>query len=245
MTSAADFVGLASAVSVLAGGRPKSTALRLVHSTRSGVSAYPNAYLSTDELPRRSVVKRGLCLLAAAGISYLGLVILALTFLSTEYSPVTQFASDYGVGTYAFWMNSGFLFAGIGVLSLGAVLVISAGGRAEKAGGALLLPGGVCLVLGSFFATDIEGAAQTFHGLVHGLAGVGFFLTASVGLLLVSSAFGRGRFLLTLAAFVAAAAVLALNSSLGLDATGLTERVAILVIFSTAILTSLRTFGQS
>jgi hypothetical protein len=207
--------------------------------------AFPNAYVSTDEPPRRSATKRGLCLVATFGVSYLGLVILALTFLSGEYNPVTQFASDYGVGAYAFWMNSGFFLAGIGMLSLCTVLSLSAGGRGERGGGVLLLPAGVSLILNSVFATDIEGAPQTFHGLVHGLAGVVFFLCASVGLLLVSGGLGRRRFLVAVAAFGAAAMVVALNGALGLDATGLAERVAILVIFSAAILTSIRTFGQS
>ena len=208
-------------------------------------SAFPNAYISTDEPPRRSALRRGLCLLAVSGVSYLGLVILALSLFTTAYSPVSQVASDYGVGAYAFWMNSGFLLAGLGVLSLGGVLATGDRGRTERTGGALLFVSGLALVLNSAFATDIEGSAQTFHGDVHALAGVLFFIAASLGVLLVSRGFGRSWFRSVSLGLVVAATFLALDGVLGLDASGLGERVAILVIFSSTILIAARVYRES
>src|SRR5438128_4165250 len=49
------------------------------------------------------------------GVFYFGLVILLLSLLDTDYNPITQAASDYGVGRFAIEMNLGFFIAGIGM----------------------------------------------------------------------------------------------------------------------------------
>ncbi len=208
-------------------------------------SAFPNAYISTDEPPRRSALRAALCVTAMVGIGFLGLVILVLSLFSTDYSPVTQVASDYGVGRYALEMNAGFFLAGVGMLSLAVVTMTSNLRRSARVGGALLLPGGVALILNAFYQTDLEGAARTFHGLVHGLGGAVFFFTAPVALLLISAALGRRRFALTLGAFLAVVVALILNSAMALNASGLAERFLIGAVFSSAILTAFRTLRES
>ena len=207
--------------------------------------AFPNAYISTDEPPKKSVTGAALGLGAIVGVGYLGVVILALSLFTNEYSPVTQVASDYGLGTFALEMNFGFFVAGIGVLCL-ATAVVSSGRRpVERVGGALLFPSGLALTLNAFFQTDLEGAARTLHGTIHGLGGIVFFFTAPLGLLLISYGLGRRRFGATLVAFVAAAVVLALNGAFSMDAAGLSERIVILVIFTSLIATSLTIFRQA
>ena len=205
-----------------------------------GTAAFPNAYISTDEPPRRSVSMTVLCALAAIGPGYLGAVILLLSLFSTEYSSVTQVASDYGVGAFAPEMNSGFFFAGVGVVSLAVVAWASSGKRSGKGGSLLLVSSGLALVVNAFYQTDIEGAATTMHGVVHGVAGAVFFFTAPVALLLITHGLGRRRFVLTAAALLLAAASLALGAAFGLDAAGLEERILILVVFSSFILTAAR-----
>ena len=200
--------------------------------------AFPNAYVSTDEPPRRSLVRTALCALALAGVAYLGIVILVLSLTWSAYSPISQVASDYGVGAYASWMNSGFFLAGAGVIALAAVGVSSGTGRGVRRGSALLLLAGAALIVSAFFQTDIEGAATTFRGTVHSLAGIVFFITAPVALLLISHGYGRKRFVPTLGALLAAVSLLAAIGALGLDAGGLGERVVILVVFSALLLTS-------
>ena len=207
--------------------------------------AFPNAYLETDEPPRRSRVETLLASGAIAGIGYLGLVILLLSLFTTEYSPITQVASDYGVGAYAGEMNSGFLAAGIGILSLAAVGLLRLERRSARAGFALLVPAGAALVLNAFYSTDIEGAARTVHGTIHGLGGVLFFLTAPVALLLVGYGLGRKRFALTLLAVALGASSLVLDSAMALDAAGLAERILILVVFSCMILTALKILSEA
>ncbi len=179
------------------------------------------------------------------GIGSLGLVILVLSLFTADYSPVTQVASDYGVGRYALEMNSGFFLAGVGMLSLAVATMTSNLRRSAKVGGALLLPGGVALIMNAFYQTDVEGAARTFHGLVHGLGGAVFFFTAPVGLLLISAALGRRRFAFTLAAFVAVIVAFILDSVLALNASGLAERFLIGVAFSSAVLTAYRLLRET
>jgi hypothetical membrane protein len=209
------------------------------------VDAFPNAYVSTDEPPARSFIKRGLCVVSAAGVGSLGLVILALNFISTEYSPITQAASDYGVGTYALEMNTAFFFAGLGFLCLAFVALGTAKGRAAVAGSAAMVPAGVALLFDGFYHADIEGAAVTLNGTIHAVAGVLFFSTASLGLLLMSGQFGRNGRRLVRPGFLVAFAFLVLDGLLGLDASGLAERIVILVVFSSAIANSVRFYGSS
>ena len=180
-----------------------------------------------------------MCLAAVVGVAYLGLVILFLSLFTSEYSPIAQLASDYGVGTYGPEMNSGFFLAGAGILCMALTVISSRRRRGERVGGVLLVLSGIALVANAFFQTDLEGAAATPHGTVHALAGVVFFIIAPVGLLLVNRGLGRRRFFWTLGAFAAVVAVLAFDGIFGLNASGLAERVAILAIFSSLILTSM------
>jgi hypothetical membrane protein len=206
----------------------------------SPARAFPNAYLETDEPPRRSLFDTLLASLTIAGIGYLGLVILLLSLFTSEYSPITQVASDYGVGTYAVEMNAGFLLAGVGTISLALAGLLSLEGRSARAGSLLFLPAGASLIVNAFFSTDIEGAATTVHGTIHGLGGVVFFITAPVALLLVGHGLGRRRFALTLLAVALGVGALVLDSVMALDAAGFAERVLILVVFSCMILTAVR-----
>jgi len=207
--------------------------------------AFPNAYVSTDEPPGRSWKLSALCLLAMAGVGYLGAVILLLSLVTKEYSPVTQVASDYGVGTYSLAMNAGFFFAGIAVISLAAAILTSSRQRVQRVGAILLLLSGLMLLTNAFFQTDIEGAVSTLHGTVHGLAGVVFFIASPIGLLLVNRSFGRVRFVLTFAAFALGYGFVLVNSVAGLDAAGLSERIVILFVFSSLILTAAKVYNEA
>lgn len=207
--------------------------------------AFPNAYISTDEPPRRSLLRRALCIVALLGVTYLGLVILVLSILSTEYNPITQVASDYGVGPFAPAMNFGFLVAGVGVISLGLAIASSRLRASAKVGGVILLVSGSALLIDAFFATDVEGAARTLHGTIHGVGGAAFFFTAPVALLLMSHGLGRMRFLRTLVALVVAVIVLVSNAVLSLNASGFAERVVILVIFVSLISTAVKVYRDS
>ena len=201
--------------------------------------------MSTDEPPRRSWIRSALLLVAMVGVGYFGAVMLILSLVPTPYSPVSQYASDYGVGAYGPEMNSGFFLAGAGVLSLAVAVLASGGSRVQKVGAALLIPAGIAALFSGAFQTDLEGAASTFHGAVHNLGGVVFFLTSPVGLTLISSRMGRRRLVITVAAFVTCLAVVVANGALSLDATGLAERVVILFVFGSIILTAARLFREA
>ena len=211
----------------------------ILGATGSPSLAFPNAYIDTDEPPKRSLVRTALCALSVAGVGYLGSVILALSLFWTQYSPISQFASDYGVGAFGPEMNAGFFLAGAGVVSL-ALVAPSGPGSNHRAAAFLLFLDGLCLVASAFFQTDIEGAAATFHGGVHNFAGVVFFITSPVAVMLLGRRFGSRWFFIALAAVAGAVAFVVANGVLGLGATGLAERMVILVVFSGLILTSVR-----
>lgn len=207
--------------------------------------AFPNAYLSTDEPPGRSWTRGALAIAAIVGVAYFGMVILMLSLGTNQYNPITQFASDYGVGTYGPEMNSGFFLAGVGIIALALAVLTSGGTRAQKIGAACLLPSGLALLLSGFFQTDVEGAVPTFHGAVHNMAGVAFFLVSPVGLMLISKEYGRPWLVVTAVAFGSGLLFAVANSSMGLNATGLSERVVILFVFTSMILTAARVYGEA
>ena len=62
-------------------------------------------------------IQRILALISIIGVSYFGLVILLLTFIDGEFNPITEVASDYGVGYFAIAMNLGFFVAGVGFIA--------------------------------------------------------------------------------------------------------------------------------
>jgi hypothetical protein len=175
------------------------------------------------------------------GVSYFGLTILLLSLLDADYSPISQAASDYGVGRFAIEMNLGFLLGGVGMIAF--ALVVGGRGAAaqrSRAGSALFFVAGLVLMMDSYFTTNMEGAPATLHGTIHGFGGFVFFITAPIGVLVVSRKFGRARVLAAAVGLVVGFAMLAANAGLS----GLAERVILLVIFSSVIVAA-RGFTKS
>src|SRR5437899_5345828 len=100
---------------------------------------------------------RILSLVSFFGVFYFGLVILLLSLLTADYNPITQAASDYGVGRFALEMNLGFLIGGIGLVSLALALFLQRPGPTSRAGPILLVIAGLVLVMDAFFTTNPEG----------------------------------------------------------------------------------------
>jgi len=196
--------------------------------------AFPNAYVETDEPHIRSPLSRLSRILAITGTAYFGLTILVLTLFDSDYSPVAQAASDYGVGRFAFEMNLGFLIGGVGLLSYAIAINSQDAKSRTRAGAVLFLIAGAVLIMDSYFTTNVEGGSQTLHGLIHGLGGFVFFITAPIGTLLVARKFGRVRVFATILMLGAGFFLLAANVNAG----GLAERVILLVIFASVMVTS-------
>src|SRR5207253_4748651 len=104
-----------------------------------------------------------------------GLVILLLSLLDTDYNPITQAASDYGVGRFAIEMNLGFFIAGIGMCAFALANVLQKQRIKSRVGPAFLFIAGVVLVMDSYFTTNAEGGPATLHGTIHGFGGLFFF----------------------------------------------------------------------
>ena len=196
--------------------------------------AFPNAYLETDEPPNRIQWERIAAIVGILGTLYFGLTILALTLFDGDYNPISQAASDYGVGRFAVEMNLGFFIGGIGLIAFAWALGRIDTNIRSRGGAALFFVAGLVLIANSYFTTNIEGDPSTIHGTIHGLGGFVFFVTAPIGVVLVSRKFGRGRLLTAVLGLVIGFVLLAIG---GLS--GLAERVILFVVFATVILASL------
>jgi hypothetical protein len=191
---------------------------------------------ATRESPTRI-----LSLTAFSGVSYFGLVILLLSLLDTDYNSITQFASDYGVGRFAIVMNLGFLVAGIGICAFAIANVLQKQRIKSGLGPAFLLVAGGVLIMDSYFTTNVEGGPSTLHGTIHAFGGFFFFITAPLGILLVSRRASPRRTIVTLIGLVTGFVVLAAPDS----ATGLAERLILLAIFSSVIVASIDLYRNS
>jgi hypothetical membrane protein len=185
------------------------------------VAAEKSAKISTRNLARVAIV----------GVSYFGLTILLLCVFDTEFNPITQAASDYGVGSFALEMNLGFFVGGIGLIAFAWAVSSRNTARRSRVGSVLFFVAGLVLIMDSYFTTNVEGGPSTLHGLIHGFGGFIFFITAPVGVLLVSRKFGRRRVLIAAMGLTVGFALLASNAGLS----GLAERVILLVIFSSVV----------
>lgn len=186
----------------------------------------------TEEMPVLRDRTRILSRLAIIGVSYFGLTILVLSLLDADYSPISQVASDYGVGRFALEMNLGFLVGGISLIAFALAIARRGAVTRFRAGSALFIVAGLALIMDSYFTTNLEGSPATLHGTIHGFGGLVFFITAPIGVLLVSRKFGRSRTLITAIGLIAGFTLLSMNAGLS----GLAERVILLVIFSSVIM---------
>jgi hypothetical membrane protein len=169
-------------------------------------------------------------LVAVACVGYFGLVILVLSLFSTQFSPISQAASDYGIGSFALAMNAGFFVAGVGMIAF--AVSLRRASRGFRVTPVLLTISGLVLMMDSYFHTNLEGTPANTAAMIHGFGGFFFFLTAPIGILLVSRRFGLARFLVTLAMLLVGFAILFANIGLF----GLGERLVLLTIFSSVII---------
>lgn len=174
-------------------------------------------------------------LVTIIGVSYFGSVILLLSLFSTQFNPISDPASDYGIGAFAMEMNSGFLVAGIGMLAFAFTTR-----RISRAAPVLLTAAGFVLIMDSYFHTNAPGTLADTGAVIHGFGGLFFFITAPIGILLVSYRLGRAGFLTALSGLVVGFVLLGANLGLG----GLAERILLLVIFTSVISMSLVLSGS-
>ncbi len=99
------------------------------------------------------------------------LCLLALHGLRPDYTPVDHMISDYAVGRFGMVMTVAFVCLSLGCLSL-AVGLWQAGPKSilTRIGCGLLIVTGVGLLVTATFPTDIEGAPDTQHGMIHTLS---------------------------------------------------------------------------
>lgn len=189
----------------------------------------------TEAKTKRSTTRGALRFVAVVGPAYFALVVFLLSVFDPDYNAITQVASDYGVGRFALVMNSGFLVAGVALIAFAFGFALQSTGVRSRAGSLLFVIAGSVLMMDSFFTTDLEGTPQTLHGLIHGFGGFFFFLSAPMGLLLVTSRLDRRRFLIAVTAVIISFASLVLNAALSVGAGGLAERIVIELLLSSVV----------
>lgn len=186
-------------------------------------------------------IQRILALVAMIGVSYFGLVILLLTLFDGEFNPITEAASDYGVGHFALAMNMGFFIAGVGFVAFAlSYTICKMQAKKSKIAPVFLVIAGLVLMMDSVFTTNLPGQSS-LHGTIHGFGGFFFFITAPIGSLLISRKQSLQEFLVTLVSFIIGFAILGAP----INESGLAERIVLLVIFSLVILNSVRLYRDS
>lgn len=111
----------------------------------------------------------GLASIAVLGFAYLAVTLAALHLLRTDYDPVRQFMSDYGIGEYSMLANASFAVLGVATLSLAAGLLRTVAPEARIAAALLAVAGASTFII-AIFPIDLEGEPHTASGDVHQLA---------------------------------------------------------------------------
>lgn len=181
----------------------------------------------------RLVSVRRLALLAAAGVVYFIISMMALHFLRRDLSWVTKYVSDYAVGDYGYLATLAFIALGLGALALALGIWRGvAASRTSRAGSVLIGICGACWIVVGMFRTDLEGAPATTTGSIHFAAFLFSVASLVAGILSLSRAFkkdARWRSFapLTLAWGLAILIVFIPGSAVMGQADGLNERILI------------------
>jgi len=123
---------------------------------------------------QKPIVDKKSFLLASSGIIgpvIYAIVLFVLSLLWEDYSPVSQSMSELGAANapHSFFMNVfGFLLLGIFLVIFGFVLKnFVYGSWQARIGSALIVFGGIGLIIVSFFPTDIGRTTTSLTGLLH------------------------------------------------------------------------------
>ncbi len=112
-----------------------------------------------------------LATLALGLFGYFSIILIALHFVRPDYTPVDHMISDYAVGRAGWLMTTAFVALGAGCLSLSLGLWRS-GPKTVSAliARLLLIVVFFGLMVTATFATDLETAKDTQHGMIHTLS---------------------------------------------------------------------------
>lgn len=154
--------------------------------------------------------------LSAAAIAYWAAVIAVLPFFRSDFNPMINWISEYGVGSYGWVQNSAFVAGSLGILAL-VVGLAGAGPRSWMTVTGLVLlsvlvPG---LIVSALFHVDLRGHPDTAQGMVHDLSAFANFLSAVVAQIFLAASFGddpRWRPIRGPAVIIAAVCVAALTN---------------------------------
>ena len=148
----------------------------------------------TTPTPFPAAPDRKAVMLATAALGlfgYFSVVLVALHFVRPDYTPVDHMISDYAVGRAGWLMTTAFVALGVGCLSLSLGLWRSGPKTISALIARLLL---IVVFLGlmvtATFATDLETAKDTQHGMIHTLSFLVNIISISVAAFLLSLSFG-------------------------------------------------------
>lgn len=141
-------------------------------------------------MQRDSVVKV-LSILAIVGTSLHVVAVIALHGLSPEFSPVTQFISEYALGSYGTLASVAFFVQGLSLILLGVSLWLGVSRPGLSIVGLVLLfVSGICFLLFGVFPTDPDPQMPTtLAGAIHHWAGWVWFVIGGLFPLLLALRF--------------------------------------------------------
>jgi hypothetical protein len=123
--------------------------------------------------------------------SYFSIILIALHFIRPDYTPVDHMISDYAVGRAGWLMTTAFVALGFGCLALSLGLWRSGPKTIPALIARLFL---IVVFLGlmvtATFATDLETAKDTQHGMIHTLSFLVNIVSISIAAFLLSLSFG-------------------------------------------------------
>ncbi|GAC1623667.1 MAG: hypothetical protein NVS4B9_15140 [Ktedonobacteraceae bacterium] len=132
--------------------------------------------------------------LAMVGIGLFAGITVLFHLLRPDLDPISRYISEYAVGHYSFLMTIAFLALATGSLALCIALARGIPLAARSRSGLILLAlwslGGFIV---SIFPTDLVNEPFTTHGIIHGIAATGAFLSLCFSAVLMSQAFKHDK----------------------------------------------------
>lgn len=129
-------------------------------------------------------------IMGATGAIFYFVVFVILHFLNQDISPVTNYVSEYAIGSYGNLFRISLFVHGLSnIFTSAALAYYFRQSRAGVSGAILFGVASFGMILGAIFSMDPSGALRSTAGTIHQLAAFGSFLVETVALALFGSIF--------------------------------------------------------
>ena len=192
---------------------------------------------------------RGVAYVALTGIGYYIVILVSLHFLRPDVNPISQFTSNYAIGSFGFLMTTAFFGLSLGSLALVIGLYQAISQRARSMIGLVFLSlWAVGLIIAGLFPLDPNVPQQATMARISQVNAPLHVLSLAIGAILVSRRFKQGdnwrslhRSALILSVFMLVLfIVVAFTTATGSEFAGLGQRVFIVTALTWLLLIATR-----